>query len=100
MKKLIAAIILSLSTIVNAHQIESIRDIPWTYTGVAGDLLQEHEVQLVIQELLSTTTEETTFGKKIKIRSKLIYLLTVQKILSLQTLIFTFPMAQNLTRYF
>lgn len=66
MKKLIAAIIFSLSTIVNAHQIESIRDIPWSYTGVAGDLLQEHKVQLQISELISTQSEETSFGRTLK----------------------------------
>ena len=66
MKKIILAILLTLSSISYAHQIESIRDVPWTYKGIAGDLLKEYQVNLQISDLLSSSTEESTLGPILK----------------------------------
>ena len=66
MKKILFTIMFILTTTSYAHQVESIRDIPWSYTGIAGNLFQEYKVELKISELLSTTTEESSFGPVIK----------------------------------
>lgn len=46
----------------NLPIISSIRDIPWTYSGTAGNLFQTQSVNLKLSELLSTKTEPVSFG--------------------------------------
>ena len=58
----------------DTQTINTIRDIPWKYTGYAGDLFQKKPVTLEISELISTTTESTSFGEIIynKIKGKIL----------------------------
>ena len=44
-------------------KIETIRDIPWNFTGKAGNLFQTSDISLTISELISAQTENVSFGK-------------------------------------
>ena len=51
---------------VSAHEFESIREIPWKYTGTAGDLFEKHTVTLEIHELFYANTEINSIGTLLK----------------------------------
>lgn len=63
---LFISLLISTSILANhheAHTINTIRDLPWKFTGHAGDLFQKQPVTLKISELISTKTEVTSYGE-------------------------------------
>ena len=72
LKNLLLILILNIS-ISQAKEINSIRDIPWFYEGVVGNLMVEKLAIIEIEELLHTETVKGIHGKKIynKVHAKL-----------------------------
>tara|TARA_B100000925_G_scaffold99377_1_gene72732 strand:- start:2822 stop:3259 length:438 start_codon:yes stop_codon:yes gene_type:complete len=63
--KVIFCLTLLLTSITSfSHDIHTIRDIPWKFDGISGDLFNEQKVSLQITELLGTETIPGDFGTR------------------------------------
>ena len=65
MRKILITLLflIALNSHSNEINIETIRDIPWNFSGKAGNLFQTENVTFKIKKLLSYESEEVSFGE-------------------------------------